>query len=133
MCFRHTKKAVDRYIEKNIKNVFVVCDSHHKIDEYVVGKVDCIVYNLGYLPGRDKKVATNAKTTIESIKKGLSLLKPGGIMCIAMYTRYPKRVSEKDELFEFGKTIPKIECSVMVHSFHNRSSSSLILMVVEKN
>jgi hypothetical protein len=74
------KKAVDRYIEKNIKNVFAVCDSHNKIDEYIVGKVGCIVYNLGYLPGSDKKVATNARTTIESIKKGLFLLKLGGIM-----------------------------------------------------
>ncbi|NRY61407.1 hypothetical protein DZE40_002502 [Clostridium beijerinckii] len=37
--------------------------------------VDCIMYNLGFLPGGDKSVTTMRETSFRRIKEGLELLK----------------------------------------------------------
>ena len=79
------EEACLNYKLKNRKNVSVVNDSHHKFDEYVIeDKVNCIMYNLGFLPGSNKEITTLAKTTMKSIEAGLELLVSNGIMTIAM-------------------------------------------------
>ncbi len=98
---------MNRYIQKNITNVFAVYDSNHKIDEYLAERGDCIVCNLGYLPSSDKKVATNAKTTIESIKKGLSLLKPGDYHVHRHIYRASGRIFRKIGAFRVQKNNSK--------------------------
>ena len=125
--------AVERYAEKNRINVRAICDSHHMIDNYVQEKVDCIMYNLGYMPGTDKKITTLPETTIESINKGLSLLKDGGIMCIAIYSGHEEGKLEKEKLLEYSKKLPKKKYAVMLHSFCNRISEAPSLMVIEKS
>ena len=127
------KEAVEKYSQKNILNVRAICDSHHRIDEHVQGKVDCIMYNLGYMPGTDKKITTLPETTIESIEKGLLLLKTGGIMCIAIYSGHEEGKLEKEKLLEYSKKLSKKKYAVMLHSFYNRSSEAPSLMVIEKS
>lgn len=58
-------------------------DSHEHCEN--VDPFRFAVYNLGYLPGSDKKVTTRAASTIASLKTLLPKLLPDGMICVTAY------------------------------------------------
>ncbi|MCR4943293.1 MAG: class I SAM-dependent methyltransferase [Clostridium sp.] len=126
------KQACDNYIEKNIQNVTVINDSHSNFEEYIKEEVDCIMYNLGFLPGGDKTITTMHKSSLKSIKDGLELLASGGIMTICIYTGHDEGKKEESCIMEFLRELPKNKFGVMEHRFINRKNNPPALVVVEK-
>ncbi|MGR8934587.1 MAG: tRNA (mnm(5)s(2)U34)-methyltransferase [Gammaproteobacteria bacterium] len=50
-----------------------------------IGKIDAIMFNLGYLPGGDKRIITAAGTTLQALDQATLLLAPGGVLTILAY------------------------------------------------
>lgn len=50
-----------------------------------IGKIDAIMFNLGYLPGGDKTVITSAATTLQALDDAARLLAPNGVLTILAY------------------------------------------------
>lgn len=121
-----------RYKERNISNVQVINDSHHLFNKYIKTEVDCIIYNLGFLPGGDKSITTDHITSLESIKKGLEILRSGGFMLICIYRGHNEGKIEETCILEYLKNIPKNEYGVMIHSYLNRQEHSPMLVIIEK-
>ena len=48
--------AIENYKNKEMQNVNLIEESHEFIDNTIKSSVDCIIYNLGYLPGGDKNI-----------------------------------------------------------------------------
>lgn len=126
------KEACDKYKEKNIKNVEVINDSHHLFKKYINEKVDCIMYNLGFLPGGNKEITTLHETSLASIKEGLDILNNGGIMTICIYRGHNEGKIEESCILEYLKNLPKNQFGVMVQSYLNRQDISPLLVVIEK-
>ncbi|MEG2787305.1 MAG: class I SAM-dependent methyltransferase [Romboutsia sp.] len=124
--------ACENYKRKKKENVKIILDSHHKLDEYISGNVDCIMYNLGFLPGTSKDITTLHDTSMESIKKGLELLNEGGIMTICIYIGHDEGEKEKSCILDYVKGLSKKEYGVMLHKFLNRSNVAPMLVVIEK-
>ncbi|VYT67118.1 rRNA methylase [Clostridium tertium] len=120
------------YREKNVENVEVINDSHHLFDKYVNSNVDCIMYNLGFLPGGDKNITTEHTTSLESIRIGLELLNSGGIMTICIYRGHNEGKIEETCILKYLKNLPKNKYGVMVQSYLNRQEISPMLVIVEK-
>ena len=78
-----------RVAHAGLSQVELTLDSHARIAEHLgdrlAGKIAAIMLNLGYLPGGDKAITTEAHSTVQAIRSGLSLLKQGGIMTIVAY------------------------------------------------
>ena len=127
------KGPCEIYINKAKDNVKVINDSHHKLNEYVKEPVDCIIYNLGYLPGGDKNITTNYETSLLSIKIGLQLLNYGGIMAICIYKGHNEGKREEACILSYVKNLPKNEFGVMNHSYLNRNINAPSLIIIEKN
>lgn len=49
------------------------------------GKISAVMFNLGYLPGADKALITRTETTMVAVREALDLLRPGGLLTIAVY------------------------------------------------
>lgn len=49
------------------------------------GEIRTIMFNLGYLPGSDKSIITQAESTIPALEAACKLLMPGGIITIVTY------------------------------------------------
>ena len=117
------QEAVDSTKERLEKEGLVAqvyCDTHANIDKYADEEsVDCIVFNLGYLPKGDHKVNTKAESTICAIKKGLKLLKKGGLMCVTMYYGGDSGYEEKDALTRWLKEVDDRYYQVLVTYFYN--------------
>ena len=125
--------ACKNYKERNQKNVFLINDSHEKLDEYVSENIDCIIYNLGFLPGGNKEITTKHETSLNSIKKGLELLNDGGIAAICIYRGHAEGKIEEKYILEYVEGLPKSKYGVMYHSFMNRSNDAPLLVIIEKS
>lgn len=100
----------------------VFCDSHANMENYAEPEsVDCIVFNLGWLPGGDHTIFTHADSTIAAIEAGMKLLRKGGLMCISMYYGGASGYEERDALMEYWKTVDPDQYTVLVTQFANRA------------
>lgn len=124
--------AVNNYNAKNYKNVKAICDSHENFEEYINGKVNCLVYNLGYLPGENKDITTISEVTVKSIRTGLNMLCENGIMTIAIYSGHEEGKKEKNMVLDFVKSLPKNKFAVLYNEFLNRDNNPPSLVIIEK-
>jgi tRNA G37 N-methylase Trm5 len=66
-------------------NYTLICASHHRVKEFIHEKVRAAMFNLGYLPGSDKKVTTMHETTLSAIDSAIELMDSDAIILIAIY------------------------------------------------
>lgn len=88
---------------ENQDNVTIIQDSHVNMDKYVKTNIDLVLFNLGYLPGSDKKISTNSHTTIQAIEKAYTLLNKTGTIIIIGYSRHLGGQKEIDAIEQYLK------------------------------
>ena len=99
----------------------VILDSHANMEQYAHPEtVDCVVFNFGRLPGGDPAVFTRAESSVAAISAGLRLLKPGGVMAIALYYGKENGYGERDAVLEHLKTLDARRVSVLRCGWANR-------------
>lgn len=99
----------------------LVLDGHEHMQAYAeAGTVDGIVFNLGYLPGGNHNIATKADTTIAALEQGLQLLKPLGVISLAIYHGGDTGFAERDAVLQWLKQLDYKQYTVMVTDFYNR-------------
>lgn len=99
----------------------VVRDSHSNLLRYAQpGTVSCVVFNFGYLPGGDHSLYTRPQTSIPAVRQGLTLLKPGGLMCLCIYYGGDTGYEERDALLSYLKEIDSKVFTVVLSQFYNR-------------
>jgi len=49
------------------------------------GQIGAILFNLGYLPGANKAITTQADTTRMAIEAAMQLLREGGVLSVVAY------------------------------------------------
>ena len=99
----------------------VVLDSHANMGCYAAPEsVDCIVFNFGRLPGGDPKIFTTAASSIPAIDAGLALLRPGGVMALALYYGKENGYDEKSAILQHLKSINDRTFTVLSCEWLNR-------------
>ena len=99
----------------------VLLDSHAHMGRYLPPEsVDCIVFNFGRLPGGDPKIFTQADTSVEAIRVGLELLRPGGVLAIALYYGGENGYEERDRILQYLEKVDQRCCSVLACRWLNR-------------
>ena len=99
----------------------VVLDSHANMAQYAAPEsVDCIVFNFGRLPGGDPKIFTTAASSLPAIDAGLALLRPGGVMALAIYYGKENGYDEKNAILEHLKSLNDRMFTVLACDWLNR-------------
>ena len=127
---KSTRKKVER--DNMTSRVELILDGHENMDKYVEGEVSCVLFNLGYLPRADHNIITKPETTIKAIKHSLNLLKPHGVISIAIYTGHEGGMEEKNSVYEFVKNLDQNEFNVLESGFINQINNPPQLILVEK-
>lgn len=127
-------KSTTKRLEKAglIDRVNLILDGHQNMDMYVNKEVSCVMFNLGYLPRAKHQVITKPETTLEAIKKSLELLKPNGVVSIAIYTGHEGGMEECDEVFGYVSKLDQSEYSVLNCNFVNQINHPPRLIMIEK-
>lgn len=114
------------------KNVHYIEDNHAHIDKHIHKTIDIIMFNLGYLPGSDRTVTTDAQNTLIAIDKSMKLLKPGGIITIVAYPGYPTGKIEMEHVCEYLARLDQRQFTVAVWNMLNQVNNPPILFAIEK-
>ena len=110
-------------LEKEGLSATVLQESHANMGRYAEeGTVDAIVFNFGRLPGGDPHIFTVAESSIAAIDAGLSLLKPGGVMAIALYYGKENGYAERDAILSHVRTLDDRQFSVLSCDWANRKN-----------
>lgn len=119
-------------LEKNIKNVKLIHDSHSNLKKYVKEKFDAGMFNLGFLPGGNKSITTLHETTMEAILSGIEMLNPGGAILIAVYPGHEEGTIEGNLIREIlSYADRKVFCCSEFHLVN--SPTSPFFYLIEKS
>ena len=111
----------------------VIEASHETMaDHAAANSVDAIVFNLGYLPGGDHRLATQPVSTIGAIDSGLALLKEGGVMTLCVYHGGDTGFAERDAVLAHLKTLDHHRYTVVLSDFINRPNHPPLAVVIFK-
>ena len=88
-----------------VDRVKLVTDDHAAVLRILIannrGKVAAITFNLGYLPGSDKSIQTNAESTDVALAASIQLLSPGGYLCVTAYRGHSGGTAEAQAVESF--------------------------------
>lgn len=99
----------------------LILDSHAHLEAYAEPEtVDCIVFNLGWLPGGNHDIHTTADGSIAAIRQGLILLKPMAVMCLCVYYGRNNGYGERDAVLEYVESLDPSQYTAIVSRFVNR-------------
>ena len=138
LAFDIQKEALDAAQRRLMKagaddNVSFILDSHSRMNQYASPEtVSCIVFNLGYLPGGDHSLATRPETTLTAIEQGLTLLKPGGLISLCIYSGGDTGFAERDALVDYLKTLDPRQYLVVLSQYYNRPHHPPIPVLIHK-
>ncbi len=76
--------------------------SHAEISRLVpVGSAKVIVFNLGYLPGSDRALITQAETTLKALAASVVALEKGGVLAVICYPDHAGGDDEAAQVLAF--------------------------------
>ncbi|ASJ54265.1 MULTISPECIES: tRNA (mnm(5)s(2)U34)-methyltransferase [Brevibacillus] len=105
--------------------------SHEEIDKLEISAA-AIMFNLGYLPGGDKEITTQASSTIQAIQSGLRVLRPGGIMTVMIYWGHPAGETEKEAVEAFCHELSQLDYLVLKYQYINQQNQAPFLLAIER-
>lgn len=89
------------------KNYTLIKDSHHKVLDYVKEPIKAGMFNLGYLPGGDKRITTMRETTMPAIEAAISLLSKDAVLNVAVYPGHEEGDAEGKMITEYLATLDR--------------------------
>ena len=106
-------------------------ESHVNMGNFAAaGSVDCIVFNFGRLPGGDAQIMTRADSSVAAVKTALGLLKPGGVMALAIYYGGSNGYDERDALLKYLRGVDDKRYSVLCCDWRNRPNDPPIAVLI---
>jgi len=96
------------------------------------GRVNVVMFNLGFLPGSDKTVITKSETTLKAIKASLEVLAKGGMLCIAIYAGHPGGDEEDVAVREYCNALDYHSYRVIQSEMINKPGHPIRMLFVSK-
>jgi ubiquinone/menaquinone biosynthesis C-methylase UbiE len=125
----NTKK---RLKENGFDNVTLHHESHHKMDAVIPFQVDVIMFNFGYLPGGRKTITTQKETSALALEKACKLIKPGGIITLALYIGHKEGAEEAALIEETIKHLPKSRFEAISYKPLNKNSAPYSIIIEKR-
>jgi len=112
--------------------VIFIKDNHANMRLYVKKAPAVIIFNLGYLPGGDKKVTTLPENSLKAVDAALELVREGGLVCITMYPGHEKGREERNLLRNYAGKLEKDRFHCVCTDMLNQGSSAPEILWITK-
>ncbi len=122
------KRAIDAtsgYLAcQGYDNVKLVHGSFATMGEYVApGSASCVIFNLGYLPGGDKAITTDASETLRGLEAALTAIRTDGIVTVVMYDGHEQGREEKEQILEWAGALDPRQYHVVYGNMLNQQKN----------
>lgn len=124
------KDCIDN--SRNFENLKVINDSHLNFDKYINQKIDFVVFNLGYLPGGDKKITTDYDTVIKTLDKLFKVLSTDGQVVITFYPGHKPGLEESINIIAYLQKLNQKEFNVIRYDFINQINNPPFVCLIER-
>ncbi|MFM7055620.1 MAG: class I SAM-dependent methyltransferase, partial [Planctomycetota bacterium] len=84
-----------------------------------------IMFNLGYLPGSDRSVITQAETTHRALTASLQLLRPRGVLTVIVYRGHPGSAAEYAAVKQVAAACSELRVDVVPGNVSDETSPVL--------
>jgi 16S rRNA C1402 N4-methylase RsmH len=111
--------------------VYLIHDSHERLERYLDGPAQVLIANLGYLPGGDPALVTRASSTLTAIRQGLERLNPTGRLAVVTYVGHPAGGEESRRIESLLQGLSSRHWHIVRLQVVNREQAPYLL-VVEK-
>ncbi len=136
------KKALDqtqRHLQMNLSGdelnrVHLFHQSHEEFPPLALEHpIRLIVYNLGYLPQGDKELTTLTESTLASLKNGMALLMPEGMISVTCYPGHAEGAKEQENILKWARTLNPEDWKIEVfRQTHSVTAPSLLFFMKKK-
>jgi len=96
------------------------------------GRVQAVMFNLGYLPGGDTAVITKPGTTLAAMEAALALLAPGGVLTAVLYPGHAGGDAEAQAVSAWAAGIPSAIAQAMQYRFVQKPHAPYLLALVKR-
>ena len=111
------------------ENYTLILDSHHNVKKYVDTKIKAGMFNLGYLPGSDKRVTTMRETTLPAIEAAIDLMDRDAIILVAVYPGHAEGEAEGKMICEYLSSLSRYKvCATRINILNSPTSPFFIII-----
>ncbi len=80
---------------------------HLHMADVVESPLRAVVFNLGYLPGGDKRIITQAEKTVQALSVAADMLAPGGVLSVVTYSGHAGGDEEEAAVAQWFRSLDK--------------------------
>jgi precorrin-6B methylase 2 len=125
-----------RLSDAGISNAHIIHAGHETMQAHLPaewqGRLNAIMFNLGYLPGSDKSIITQTETTLQALAISLEMLAPSGLLTVAVYPGHDGGSDEQRAITEWASALPSRAFEVQLFRPINRQANPPECWVVWK-
>jgi hypothetical protein len=111
--------------------VRLVNECHSKVALHIRQPIDVAMFNLGYLPGGEHGLITQAQTTTAAIRQTVALLSKAGIISVVVYPGHPGGSEEHETVRDYIRHLPGKQYKVACWSMVNQREDAPLLYIIE--
>ncbi|MGR9052048.1 MAG: class I SAM-dependent methyltransferase [Gammaproteobacteria bacterium] len=116
-------------------SVSLIHDSHARLKENIPdrlhGRIDAVMFNLGYLPRSAKTVITESASTLAALEASLAILAPNGVITVLAYPGHAGGKEEKQCVQQWFEQLDSTRLDCRTFYGAKQSAGSPILFVIE--
>jgi hypothetical protein len=131
-----TRAKIDSHCDESLKqeSLILIQASHADMAELIPGhyhgNINAIIFNLGYLPGGDKRIITCKDSTITALNNASRILSSKGIITVMAYPGHPGGDLETDQVKNWCEQLNEDQFKVrIIHSSENKESAPKLFVV----
>jgi len=125
-----TQKLIDARL---LSRVHLIYSGHENIAFYVKEKVSAVMFNLGYLPGKNHLLVTRPDTTLSALKASLEKLRFGGVITLVLYSGHTGGEEEKKTIIDYCSKLDQGRFTVFLYEMINWKNYPPALLSIEKH
>lgn len=122
-----------RELVGNTESVLLVQDSHANLAKHVESKVDCLMFNFGYLPMGNRSITTDAQSSVAALQAGLGLLSEEGLISLMCYPGHPSGAQETEAIREWFTLLNTDNWLIETHLAESPKPTAPILYLIKRN
>lgn len=127
-------KETERLLSKHglVERVSLHAITHARVREVVSEPINIAMFNLGYLPGSDHSLTTQAESTLLALQSVLEMLTLNGILVLTIYRGHPGGEEEASAVDQFLTSLPRKCFSVLEGKYINQDREAPYWVLVQK-
>lgn len=104
--------------------------SHADMTNYVKHPVQAVMFNLGYLPGADKRIITQTESTLAALASACGLLANQGVMTVMVYPGHVGGAEEANSVEQWLQQLhPKQYRTQLLFSQYHKPSAPRLFVI----